>query len=267
MQAARPWATMARHGLSRSARWKRRLVSFAVFQVLFTCVIVAIVRWSSAGPGPADLPALAADQPLSLGLTNCSRGLTGADRNQLSKEVISIVRSLANDNPWLATVLEEPQGLFTKGEGPEPIATEVPRPVDEVFGRQTDTSVPGVEDVHAELKKILDDGVATMATTVPVALRRQKRTTAQDLGVIASDDLRDVESIPIRVRFLNRLAAEVAERGLDAHVAIVATVGADLAGVRKELLPWMQYHTELGVSKFYVGGDSCGGSVGHWVGD
>lgn len=258
---------MARHGLSRSARWKRRLVSFAVFQVLFTCVIVAIVRWSSAGPGPADLPALAADQPLSLGLTNCSRGLTGADRNQLSKEVISIVRSLANDNPWLATVLEEPQGLFTKGEGPEPIATEVPRPVDEVFGRQTDTSVPGVEDVHAELKKILDDGVATMATTVPVALRRQKRTTAQDLGVIASDDLRDVESIPIRVRFLNRLAAEVAERGLDAHVAIVATVGADLAGVRKELLPWMQYHTELGVSKFYVGGDSCGGSVGHWVGD
>lgn len=34
---------------------------------------------------------------------------------------------------------------------------------------------------------------------------------------------------------------------------MVATTQADVWGVRRELLPWMQYHTELGVTQFYVG--------------
>lgn len=46
-------------------------------------------------------------------------------------------------------------------------------------------------------------------------------------------------------------------------VAIVTTTGADLRGVRRELLPWMQYHTALGVTQFYVRpGDHLGSKGG-----
>ena len=36
------------------------------------------------------------------------------------------------------------------------------------------------------------------------------------------------------------------------RACIAATVAADVAGVRRDLLPWLQYHTELGVGHFYV---------------
>lgn len=37
-----------------------------------------------------------------------------------------------------------------------------------------------------------------------------------------------------------------------ARVAVVTTWGGGLAGVRRDLLPWMQIMTELGVERFYV---------------
>lgn len=36
------------------------------------------------------------------------------------------------------------------------------------------------------------------------------------------------------------------------RVAITATVAADAWGVRRDLLPWLQYHVELGAARFYV---------------
>lgn len=36
------------------------------------------------------------------------------------------------------------------------------------------------------------------------------------------------------------------------RVCITATTSADLWGVRREVLPWLQYHTELGATCFYV---------------
>lgn len=36
------------------------------------------------------------------------------------------------------------------------------------------------------------------------------------------------------------------------HACLVATISSDVWGVRRELLPWLQYHTELGVARFYV---------------
>lgn len=35
-------------------------------------------------------------------------------------------------------------------------------------------------------------------------------------------------------------------------MCLAATVAADVAAVRRELLPWMQYHAALGASRFYV---------------
>ncbi len=37
----------------------------------------------------------------------------------------------------------------------------------------------------------------------------QHRTTAAELGITASDDLKDLESLPTRVAFLNSLADQV----------------------------------------------------------
>ncbi len=36
------------------------------------------------------------------------------------------------------------------------------------------------------------------------------------------------------------------------RACIATTTSVDLEGVRREILPWMQYHTELGVMHFYV---------------
>ena len=36
------------------------------------------------------------------------------------------------------------------------------------------------------------------------------------------------------------------------HACIASTVAVDIRGLRRELLPWLQYHTELGVAHFYV---------------
>ena len=48
------------------------------------------------------------------------------------------------------------------------------------------------------------------------------------------------------------------------RVCLATTSSADLLGVRRELLPWMQWHAELGVTRFYVrwgfGGVVCGGA-------
>ena len=36
------------------------------------------------------------------------------------------------------------------------------------------------------------------------------------------------------------------------RLAVVTTWGGRMAGVRRDLLPWLQIMTELGVSSFYV---------------
>lgn len=46
-------------------------------------------------------------------------------------------------------------------------------------------------------------------TREDVVRAAQHRTTAADLGIAASDDLKDLESLPARVAFLNSLADQV----------------------------------------------------------
>ena len=42
------------------------------------------------------------------------------------------------------------------------------------------------------------------------------------------------------------------QAGEQLRVCLTATTSADVRGVRRELLPWMQYHTALGAAHFYV---------------
>lgn len=123
----------------------------------------------------------------------------------------------------------------------------------------------------------------------------QHRTTAAELGILPSDNLSDLASVPTRIAFLNQLADRVRllqhvfrsvghlqsarssrimhgaalsmrHMGVAADVlhlqqvraanvtrlAVVTTWGGGMASVRRDLLPWMQIMTELGVSSFYV---------------
>lgn len=54
------------------------------------------------------------------------------------------------------------------------------------------------------------------------------------------------------------LCAPQVQAGVPLRACLAATTSADVWGVRRELLPWLQYHTELGVAHFYVSG--------HWEG-
>ena len=36
------------------------------------------------------------------------------------------------------------------------------------------------------------------------------------------------------------------------HIGMVTTWSGDLWGIRREMLPWITYHAQLGVSKLYV---------------
>ena len=106
----------------------------------------------------------------------------------------------------------------------------------------------------------------------------QHRTTAAELGIAPLDAMADLDSIPARIQFINRLASEVSAAseptacGLPvsplcpdsrcdalqqapkppARVAIVTTVQQNLTGLRREVLSWIAYHLDIGVSHFYV---------------
>lgn len=129
--------------------------------------------------------------------------------------------------------------------------------------------------MHAELAAYNDAMVAAMVLDDAAALQRQRRTTAAELSLQPLDPLNETASVPARVAFLNELHAEVygqlCERVLERHaaaqrrlpasspvlratptqvaareqlrVAIATTTSADLLSVRRELLPWLQYHT------------------------
>eukprot|EP00210_Caulerpa_lentillifera_P008089 g7723.t1 len=114
------------------------------------------------------------------------------------------------------------------------------------------TSVPGVEDVFGKLKEYLIDLERNhFYTELNEVKGLQNRTTSAEFGAFAFDHLSDLESIPIRIEFLNSLAKRNRAKNR-VSVSVYTTSSVDLFGVRSELLPWMQYHTELGVNQFYL---------------
>lgn len=132
-----------------------------------------------------------------------------------------------------------------------PSAPDVPRLVDESFGPNPSSNIPGVEDVYQELREYEKKLLTSWTTDAGAAAQSQARPDAAELSLRAVDPMQDVSSIPARVGFLNELADEVLARET-LRLAIATTTSVDLLGIRQELLPWMQYHTELGVTKFYI---------------
>ncbi|PRW56345.1 glycosyltransferase-like protein [Chlorella sorokiniana] len=125
------------------------------------------------------------------------------------------------------------------------------RVVDQAFGPQSSENIPGVEDLHAELRAYNDALLAGMTLDESEAAARQHRATAAELGMLPLDGLNETASLPHRIAFLNDLYEEV-QAGVPLRACLAATTSADVWGVRRELLPWLQYHTELGAARFYL---------------
>lgn len=140
------------------------------------------------------------------------------------------------------------------------IAASAVAMADEPAGRNPASNIPGVQDVHAELQAYTQRMLEGMTASAAEAARRQQRVTAAELGLRAADPLDELASLPARIAYLNQLAEEVQAREA-LKVAITATTSVDVAGLRQEVLPWLQYHTELGVTRFFLLYDGSSGEA------
>ncbi|KAL4457894.1 hypothetical protein ABPG75_012759 [Micractinium tetrahymenae] len=243
-------------GLAWAAAWAAAGIALGLLLSALGSYIVS--RLASAAPADAVLlPGQQVQARTAATTANCTVSLAAADGAVLRRAMDGFVHSLCDPRPWPgaapdATPAEAQGGVVTAGQEVAVLGlATVPRLVDAAYGRQSSSNVPGVEDMHAELRIYNDALVAKMTTDAAVAASRQQPATAAGLGLAALDHLNDTASLPHRIAFLNDLHEQVRD-GEALLACIAATVSADVAGVRRDLLPWLQYHTELGAGHFYL---------------
>eukprot|EP00879_Flechtneria_rotunda_P005303 GHRR01005589.1.p1 GENE.GHRR01005589.1~~GHRR01005589.1.p1 ORF type:complete len:720 (+),score=275.87 GHRR01005589.1:145-2304(+) len=129
--------------------------------------------------------------------------------------------------------------------------------------RTSDPLTEGGHDPVAELRQYYGK-VASNNVTMSwrEALSRQSRPSAASLGLEASgpysDAEDDLETLDLRLEYALTMMKQ-AKYNNPCSLALVATWSGDLWGLRRELIPWLTYHAQLGVSKLYVlyeGGDT-----------
>ncbi|KAG2500367.1 hypothetical protein HYH03_001941 [Edaphochlamys debaryana] len=95
-----------------------------------------------------------------------------------------------------------------------------------------------------------DDAVLAMA-----------RPTSAELGLAPWDAMQDLDSLPARIAFLNQLHSQVCTNSTGSsgpghagspRVAIFTVWNGNRWGLRRSLLPWMQWHMQQGVCRYYV---------------
>lgn len=141
----------------------------------------------------------------------------------------------------------------------------VPRLHDSPVGGDSKESIPGVEDLHEELKQYNNRMLESFTFDDQVALSRQERRTAKELGLKVMDAMDEIESIPNRIQFLNNLFQELETYDNGARIAIASTVSVDVWGLRREILPWISYMQEIGIRKFYLLYDGSDSDAVRWL--
>jgi hypothetical protein len=211
---------------------------------------------SSSSPQQTDTPPCHNTDP-----TKQYVSLRDADKELLEKEVEYIIASLQHPDPW---VLPDNSELINAGgddHGEEDKANKlkgIPRPSDQAYGIQHDENIPGTEDLHAEMHNYTRTMTANAVLDMKQAQDGQVKTYAKDLDLLPLDPMDEIDTIPIRVDFINKLYREVkgggggGEKNKKLEVAVVATIADGILGMRRNILPWLQYHVELGISKFYL---------------
>lgn len=189
--------------------------------------------------------------------------LRDADKEFLEREVDSIIASLQGSSD--AWVFPENRELINADddEGKAKKFKGIPRPSDQAYGIQHDENIPGTEDLHAEIGNYTRTMTSNAVLDRNEAERRQVKSYAKGLDLIPLDPMDEIDTIPIRIDFINKLYREV-QVGEKLKVAVVATIADGIVGVRRNILPWLQYHVELGITKFYLlyDGTEDDGAVG-----
>lgn len=220
-------------------------------QLFLVCAIYLIheaVQVRSSAVQPAEATPLLGPSSGSIASARCPPAvhLDDVSMSSLRDQVTAAMGALIRAGPAV-TKVDETSSLPAQAlqfTGASPL-------VDELYGPNSENNIPGVEDIHQELQGYLQTMLSGFTTDPNHAAARQQRPSAASLGLRAVDPMDDATSIPTRVAFLNDLAAETSSRE-EVRVALAAITAVDLMGVRREVLPWLQYHTALGVTKFYL---------------
>ena len=224
---------------------------FVAVQLLTVLFIYSVVFQNSETPEQA---AWAPSQQIFDGrgesLSKSKVRLHEADIDLLRDEITLILASLPASH-----ALQQQQQL---PEIPEengdtlPPANGFARLSDEGHRVNPSSNIPGVQDVHAELREYTAHILQTWTSNFTEAVGRQQRPPL-DLEIV--DLMDETASVPTRIEFLNELSSQIEKkRGkhLGGGVAIATTTSIDFLGLRREVLPWLQYHTELEVHRFFI---------------
>ncbi|KAG2452028.1 hypothetical protein HYH02_003066 [Chlamydomonas schloesseri] len=113
--------------------------------------------------------------------------------------------------------------------------------------------------VYKELLHYLEKLDKSRTVDCNEAVKKQALPTSASLGLAPWDLMHELDTIPARIKFLQDLYKEVCTNasgvpgpGMQVKVAAFTVWNGNLWGLRRSLLPWMQYHTQIGVCKFYV---------------
>lgn len=125
------------------------------------------------------------------------------------------------------------------------------RPFEKLF--LTDSGTPYVPDVCTEVDEYYETILGSMKSSIEMISQNQIRTTVGDLkldkGVHATGTSRLLEK---RLEFIQRLHHMMSPKRERELVCIATTVQHDAASVESKILPWIQYHVEMGIDRFYI---------------
>ncbi|EFJ41430.1 hypothetical protein VOLCADRAFT_98595 [Volvox carteri f. nagariensis] len=114
--------------------------------------------------------------------------------------------------------------------------------------------------VYSELEEYLQSQQQQPDVNCHDALRNQSLPTSVQLGLAPWDTMKELETVPARIAFLNQLTEEVCSNSSGRlgspsrpYVAAFGVWNGNMWGLRRSLLPWLQWSTHLGVCKFYIG--------------
>ncbi|KAI8462626.1 MAG: hypothetical protein J3K34DRAFT_447341 [Monoraphidium minutum] len=144
-----------------------------------------------------------------------------------------------------STALEEEGAAASAADGAEDPALTVARAAD-AMSQSADEPLEGLRAYWAER-------LAAATANWTEASARQARPDAAAAGLEAGlmDRLGEVGSLPLRLAFVDELMQRAA-REAPCSIAAQTTWAGDVWALRRELLPWLQYHAALGVSRLYL---------------
>jgi len=113
-------------------------------------------------------------------------------------------------------------------------------------------NTPGVVDLYGEIEKYLTKVMSTTnkKDSIDDVSALQVHSTVKDMKVdTLVHVLGDVDG---RLQYIQRLHSMMGWKRATTKVCIAATINYDAALVESKVLPWIQYHVEMGVDTFYI---------------